>query len=195
MLKDLVRVPPYRFGEPLEEVVQDILRVGYQHRGRYEGGYEGKLDKDLGVILAITKIIEVGDGRVIPGDGASYHYVTFEALVFYPELQEIIDGEVVEIVDFGAFVRIGALDALIHVSQITDDYIVYDEKRGALIGKETRKVLEVGDRVRGRIVAVSLNPEKPKESKINLTMRQPGLGKWEWIIEEIEKKKKKGTSK
>lgn len=190
-----MRVPPDRFGEPLEEVVGDILRIGYQHRGRYEGGYEGKLDKDLGVILAITKIIEIGDGRVIPGDGASYHYVTFEALVFYPELQEIIDGEVVEIVDFGAFVRIGALDALIHVSQITDDYIVYDEKRGALIGKETRKVLEVGDRVRGRIVAVSLNPEKPKESKINLTMRQPGLGKWEWIIEEIEKKKKKETSK
>jgi len=190
VLKDLVRVPPQRFGEPLEEVIMEILKVGYEYKGRIEGGYEGKLDKDLGVILGIKRIIDIEEGRVIPGDGASYHYVTFEALVFYPELQEILDGEVVEIVDFGAFVRIGPLDGLIHVSQITDDYIVHDEKRGALIGKETKRVLEVGDRVRARIVAVSLNPEKPKESKINLTMRQPGLGKWEWLEDERRKKEK-----
>ena len=189
-----MRVPPERFGEPLDKVIIEILETGYEYKGRIEGGYEGKLDRELGVIMGIRKIIEIGEGRIIPGDGASYHYVTFEALVFYPELQEILDGEVVEVVDFGAFVRIGPLDGLIHVSQITDDYIVHDEKRGALIGKETKRVLEVGDRVRARVVAVSLNPDKPKESKINLTMRQPGLGKWKWLEEE-KKKKEKGKEK
>ncbi len=189
-----MRVPPRRFGEPLEQVIMEILKIGYDYKGRIEGGYEGKLDRDLGIILGIRKIIEIEEGRVIPGDGASYHHVTFEALVFYPELHEILDGEVVEIVDFGAFIRIGPLDGLIHVSQITDDYIVHDEKRGALIGKETKKVLEVGNKVRARVVAVSLNPDKPKESKINLTMRQPGLGRWEWLEEE-RKKKEKGKGK
>ncbi len=190
-MEELVRVPPERFGYPLEEVIEDILRRGYIFKGRQEGGFEGRLHPDLGMILAIYEIKEIGEGRVIPGDGAAYHRTKFEALVFQPELHEIIDGEVVEIVEFGAFIRFAAFDALVHVSQITDDYISYDKKREALVGKETRKVLEVNDKVRARIVAVSLNPEKQKESKINLTMRQPGLGKFEWIEEAKKKAEKK----
>lgn len=191
VMKELVRVPPERFGTKLEETVMDILKRGYDYRGRQEGGYEGRLHPELGMILAVTKIVDIEDGRVIPGDGAAYHPTTFEMLVFKPELHEIVDGEVVEIVDFGAFVRFASFDGLVHVSQLTDDFIVYDKKRGALVGKETRRALEVGDRVRARVVAVSLNPEKTKESKINLTMRQPALGKFEWIMEEKQKAKKK----
>lgn len=186
-----MRVPPNEFGKPLEEVIGNILEVGYEYNGRLEGGYEGKLDKDQGALLAVTEVKSIADGTVIPGDGAAFHNVTFEALVFAPELHEIIDGEVVEIVEFGAFVRFGPLDGLIHVSQITDDFIIYDKKRGALVGKESNKTLEVGDKVRARIVAVSLNSDKAKESKINLTMRQPGLGKFEWLKEAKEKGKTK----
>lgn len=145
----------------------------------------------MGVLLAVTEVREIKDGTVIPGDGAAYHTTTFEALIFKPELHEILDGEVVEIVEFGAFMRFGPLDGLIHVSQVTDDYLVHDAKRGALVGKESNKALCVGDKVRARIVAVSLNPEKSKESKINLTMRQPGLGKFEWLEEAKKKKEKK----
>lgn len=186
-----MRVPPEEFGKPLEESVEQILKVGYEYKGRLEGGYEGKLDKDQGTVLAVTEIKTIDDGTVIPGDGAAFHNVTFEALVFKPELHEIIDGEVVEIVEFGAFIRFGPLDGLIHVSQITDDFIIYDKKRGALVGKESNKTLEVDDRVRARVVAASLSSDKAKESKINLTMRQPGLGKFEWLEE--AKKKGKGA--
>ncbi len=190
----MVRVPPERFGEPLKETIEDILRRGYDYRGYTEGGYEGKLDKNLGVILAITKIIKIGEGKIVPGDGAVYHDVTFEALVFKPELHEVVEAEVVEVVNFGAFVRFGPLDGLIHVSQIMDDYIVYDKKREVLIGKQTNRVLMPGDKVRARIVTISLNPDK-KETKINLTMRQPGLGKLEWIEEEKKAMKEKAKEK
>jgi len=190
-MEELVRVPPGKFGNPLEEEIDDVLRKGYMYKGRQEGGLEGRLHAELGMILAVKEIKEIGEGRVIPGDGAAYHRTKFEALVFQPELHEVIDGEVVEIAEFGAFIRFAAFDALVHVSQITDDYISYDKKREALVGKETRKVLEVKDKVRARLVAVSLNPEKEKESKINLTMRQPGLGKFEWIEESKKKEKKK----
>jgi len=193
----LVRVPPDKFGKPLRNVIEEILKIGYEYtfhnRTRREGGYEGKLDKDLGMVLAITQIREIAEGKLIPGDGAGYHSTIFEALVFKPEIHEILDCEVVEIVEFGAFVRFGPLDGLIHVSQITDDYIIYDSKRSALVGKDSGKAVEAGDKVRARIVAISLNPEKSKESKINLTMRQPGLGKFEWLKE--EKKEKKGGEK
>ncbi|MFQ5975766.1 MAG: DNA-directed RNA polymerase [Candidatus Hydrothermarchaeales archaeon] len=193
VIEDIVRVPPDRFGEPLEDVLLDILKVGYDFKDGIEGGYEGLIDKDLGAILVVTGLKEVKEGRVISGDGAAYHTITFEAITFRPELHEIIDGEVVDIVEFGAFLRFGPMDGLVHVSQITDDYIIYDEKRGALLGKESKKALEVGDKIRARIVAVSMNPERSKEGKINLTMRQPSLGKFEWIEE--ERKKDKGEDK
>ncbi len=194
-MEDLVRVPPEEFGKPLNEVIKHILKVGYDYNGRLEGGYEGKLDKDQGTVLTVTEIKSIDDGSVIPGDGAAFHNVVFEALVIRPELHEIVDGEVVEIVEFGAFIRFGPLDGLIHVSQITDDFIVYDKKRGALVGKESNKTLEVGDKVRARVVAVSLNSDKAKESKINLTMRQPGLGKFEWLEEAKKKGKEKPVKK
>jgi DNA-directed RNA polymerase subunit E' len=189
-IEDVVRVPPARFGEPLQEVIEDILKHGYEFKGGTAGGYEGLIDRDIGVILTITDVDSIEDGRLIPNDGASYHRTIFDAIAFKPELHEILDCEVVDVVEFGAFVRFGPLDGLVHVSQIADDYISYDEKRAALIGKTTNRVLEVGNRVRARVVAVSSNPESQKEGKINLTMRQPNLGRFEWIAEDKEKKKK-----
>ncbi|GBE17805.1 ribonuclease R [archaeon BMS3Abin16] len=189
-VEDVVRVPPPRFGEPLTDVVEDVLKHGYEYKGGVIGGYEGLVDRDVGVVLAITDVESIEDGRLIPNDGASYHKTVFNAIVFKPELHEILDCEVVDVVEFGAFVRFGPLDGLVHVSQITDDYISYDEKRAALLGKTTNKVIEVGNRVRARVVAVSTSPDGQKEGKINLTMRQPNLGRFEWIAEEKEKKKK-----
>lgn len=182
-IEDTVRIPPNRFEEPLNEVASEIIN----------DTYVGKIDKKLGLMVTVKNIEEIGIGKVIMGDGAAYHDVVFNALFFKPELHEIVEGEVIEVTDFGAFVRIGPMDGLVHVSQVTDDYINYDAKRGALIGKESKKALEEGNRVRARIVALSLKGKSSKETKIGLTMRQPGLGRVEWIQKEKEKKgKKKG---
>jgi DNA-directed RNA polymerase subunit E' len=178
-IEDTVRVPPVLFDEPLEDVTFKLLNENYV----------GKIDKKLGLMVTVKEVEEIGVGRVIMGDGAAYHDVTFQALFFKPELQEIVEGEVIEITEFGAFVRMGPMDGLVHVSQVTDDYINHDAKRGALLGKESKKTLEEGNKVRARIVALSLKGKSSKETKIGLTMRQPGLGREEWIEEEKRKKK------
>lgn len=183
-IEDTVRIPPNRFGDPLNEVAVEILNENYV----------GKIDKKLGLMVTVKEIEKLGAGKVIMGDGAAYHDVVFDALFFKPELHEIVEGEVIEITEFGAFIRIGPMDGLVHVSQVTDDYINYDGKRGALMGKESKKSLEEGNMVRARIVALSLKGKSSKETKIGLTMRQPGLGRFEWIEEE-KKKKKKPTTK
>lgn len=182
-IEDTVRIPPNRFGDPLNEVAVEILNENYV----------GKIDKKLGLMVTVKEIEELGTGKVIMGDGAAYHDVVFDALFFKPELHEIVEGEVIEITEFGAFIRIGPMDGLVHVSQVTDDYINYDGKRGALMGKESKKSLEEGNMVRARIVALSLKGKSSKETKIGLTMRQPGLGRFEWIEEEKKKKKKPKT--
>ena len=57
-------------------------------------------------------------GKVIPGHGVTFIKVNFNAMTFFPKLQELVEGEIVEITDFGAFVRIGPTDALLHLSQV-----------------------------------------------------------------------------
>jgi DNA-directed RNA polymerase subunit E' len=175
-MEDTIRIPPETFGKPLEN-------VGHQ---QVKAKYEGVIDETLGYIIAVTNVKVSPIGKIIPGDGATYHKVTFSLLTFYPLLQEVVEGEVVEVADFGAFVRIGPIDALLHVSQLMDDFISYDERQGALIGKETKRKLAVGDKVRVRITAVSLG-RASGTAKIGVTARQPFLGKLEWIEEDVQK--------
>ncbi|MEM3731425.1 MAG: DNA-directed RNA polymerase [Candidatus Bathyarchaeia archaeon] len=178
-LEDTIRIPPETFGNPLES-------VGYQ---QVKAKYEGVVDEELGYVIAVIDVKVSPVGKIIPGDGAAYHKVTFSLLTFYPELQEVVEGEVVEVADFGAFVRIGPVDALLHVSQLMDDFISYDEKQGVLLGKETKRKVMNGDQLRVRITAVSLG-RAGTSGKIGVTARQPFLGKLEWIDEELQKIKR-----
>lgn len=175
-LGDTIRIPPEKFGNPIDVVAYEQVKMKY----------EGMIDEDLGYIVAATEIKVNPIGKIIPGDGATYHKVEFSILTFYPKLQEVVEGEVVEIADFGAFVRVGPVDALLHVSQLLDDYISHDEKQGILMGKETKRKLGTGDHVRVRITAVSLG-RGGGSGKIGVTARQPFLGKIEWIKEDLKK--------
>jgi DNA-directed RNA polymerase subunit E' len=175
-LEDTVRIPPEKFSEPIEKVGRKELKMKY----------EGIVDDALGYVIAVTKIKVNPVGKIIPGDGATYHRIAFSLLTFYPEIQEVVEGEVVEIADFGAFVRVGPIDALLHVSQLMDDFISYDDKQGVLMGKGTRRKLATGDHVRVRVTAVSLG-RGGVSGKIGVTARQPFLGKIEWINEDVKK--------
>jgi DNA-directed RNA polymerase subunit E' len=146
--------------------------------------YEGLIDDELGYVIAVTDIKISPFGKIIPGDGATHHRVTFSLLTFYPKVQEVVEGEVVEIADFGAFIRVGPVDALIHVSQIMDDFISYDDKQGVLMGKESKRKITTGDQMRVRTTAVSLG-RGGSFGKIGVTARQPFLGKLEWIDQDV----------
>jgi DNA-directed RNA polymerase subunit E' len=78
---------------------------------------------------------------------------------------------------------------MLHMSQISDEYIDYDEKNSRLVCKDSGRTIGVGDSLRARVVALSLNERDPRESKIGLTMRQPGLGTLTWIEEDMNKEK------
>jgi DNA-directed RNA polymerase subunit E' len=103
-------------------------------------------------------------------------------------MQEVVDGEVVEVVNFGAFVGIGPVDGLLHVSQISDEYLAYDEENQQLASRDSNRVLSVGDSVRARIVTKSIDERNPRDSKIGLTAKQPGLGKHGWLEEERKRR-------
>lgn len=175
-VRDTVRIPPRLFSQNMEESIIKALRE--QH--------EGKLDKDMGVIISVLNPREIGEGKIVPGDGAAHHETIFDVVVFKPELHELIKAKVAEITEFGAFLRFGPIDGLVHVSQVTDDFMSFNAKTGVLTGKDSKKMLQKSDLVAARITAVSMK-NTVTESKINLTMRQPGLGKEGWDKVKSEK--------
>ena len=184
-VEDTIRILPDKFGGDLDEVIKNSVQKTF----------EGTVRKEYGIIVAVQNIQQIGDGIVIHGDGAMYQKVAFDALTFMPNLQEVVDGVVCEIVEFGAFCHIGPIDALIHMSQIMNDYVQVDSENEIITGKEKKKTLRVGDSIRARIVSVSLNELSARESKIGLTMRQPALGAHEWIYKDEEEEMKKDKDK
>ncbi|NMB66772.1 DNA-directed RNA polymerase [Candidatus Woesearchaeota archaeon] len=175
-IQDYVRVEPKLFGLPTVESVQRQLAETYSEY----------YDKDIGKVLAVVDVMEVGEGVLIPGDGATYYNSKFKLLVFKPELQELVYCVVSEITNFGAFMDIGPLKGMIHISQTMDDFVNFN-KSNALTGKVSKRTLKKGDLCLARIVAIS---HKGGELKIGLTMRQPGLGRLDWIKEDQLKKEK-----
>ena len=174
-VEDYVRVVPRLFGLPTKEAVEQQLKETFK----------GFVNKDMGNVVSVIEVLEVGEGIIIPGDGAAFYNSRFKLLIWKPELQEIAFGTISEITNFGAFIDLGVCQGMIHISQTMEDYVSFS-KSGTLTGKSGKKNLHKGDSCLARIVAISY---KAGEPKIGLTMRQPGLGKLEWI--KAEKKKTK----
>ena len=173
LVTDHVRVEPNKFGMDTDEAV----------RAQLEESYSGFQDKDIGTVVAVLDVNEVKEGIIIPGDGAAYYESTFKLIVFRPELQELVYGQIEEITNFGAFISLGPIRGMIHISQTMDDFVSFSDT-GVLTGKDGKKNLVQGDKCVARIVAISYKGEEPK---IGLTMRQPGLGKLDWVKAEKEK--------
>ncbi len=175
-VEDYVRVEPKLFGLPTAEAVEKQLKETYSDY----------YSKELGKTISVIEILDIGEGVIIPGDGAAYYNSKFKLLVWKPELHELVYGEISEITNFGAFIDMGSIRGMIHISQTMDDYVSFS-KSNSLAGKASNRTLKVGDECLARIVAIS---HKGQDSKIGLTMRQPGLGKLEWIKEDAIKKQK-----
>ncbi|NYZ78116.1 DNA-directed RNA polymerase [Candidatus Micrarchaeota archaeon] len=164
--EESVRIPPNLFGMPLNKAALKILREQY----------ERTVDKQLGIVISLHNAKIKSPGRVLQGDGAAYFDIECDALSFTPVINEVIDGKVSEIVEFGAFVRLGPIDGLVHVSQVANDFMTFDKKQGSLVGRDSKRVVRKGDKVRAKVATVSLKDNIPN-SKIALTMRPEGLGK------------------
>ncbi len=173
--EDIVRIPPELFGTSIKKAALNILK----------SKYESMVSPSLGYIIIILDATVNPMGKIIAGNGGTFHRVTFDALTFFPQLQEVVNGELVDITDFGAFVRIGPADALLHLSQVMDDYLKSDVASGVILASQSGRTLRVGSTIRTRITAVSLG-KAATMGKIGITCRQPFLGADEWIKEELE---------
>jgi DNA-directed RNA polymerase subunit E' len=181
----IVSVSPIKLEGKLEEIIFNQIC----------NDFEGVINKDVGLVLAVTDLIEYNEGEIVPGDPNVFYKVRFSFVSFMPKLHEVMPGVVTQATDFGAFIKIGPFEGLCHISQIMEDFNSYNPDLPGFVGKESKQMLKVEDQVNTRIANVSLK-STITETKIGLTMRQLGLGKEDWmVVAEKEKKKKEKTAK
>jgi ribonuclease R len=78
------------------------------------------------------------------------------------KLGEHFPGYVTGVQAFGLFVELDEIyvQGLVHVSSMSDDYYVFDEKAHLLKGENTRRVYRLGDRVEVQLVRADLEQRK-----------------------------------
>ena len=79
--EDYVRIPPSEFGKPLEDIALAQLKARYENR----------VVREVGYVVAVLSVKVKREGKIIFGDGGTYHKARFTLLAFVP-----LDGEVVE---------------------------------------------------------------------------------------------------
>lgn len=182
--EDYVRVPPTEFGKPLEDIALQQLR----------NKYEGKVLREVGYVVAVLSTKVGREGKIVFGDGGTYHKAVFTILAYMPLDGEVVEGVVENVREMGMLVRIGPILGFINKIHVMDDpNIFFDASTKSYIGERTKRKVTVGDVVRARITGVSFTT--PREGtelllRVTLTMRMPGLGKMEWIKEKKPAAKK-----
>lgn len=177
--EDTIRIPAeyMRKGQSLDQHIDRLAMTAF----------EGRFDEENRFILVTNNHKPIGRGRIIHGDGAIYQRVSFDAVLFCMDDYEIVEGAVSEVNDFGAFVRIGPMEALLHKSQILEEMVESNVGMGWIEGRTSGRRIGVGSSVRSRIVSLSPDTSDPRRSKIGLTSKQPGLGCHDWLKEDAEK--------
>lgn len=159
-------------GEDLDRVALEVLR----------DKLEGIVDPQLGVVIAVVsaRVVSEGVALPLPGDPDFYFRVRYTVLAYEPILNEVVRGVVKDAREQGLIVDLGPIDGFVHRSQIIDENVeLLPDKRG--FKSESGKIIEVGDVVRARVSQIAKPTRRTLMLRVGLTMRQPYLGKEEYI--------------
>src|SRR5205807_9094545 len=110
-VEDVVRIPPQKFGDPIDDVAKEQIELKY----------ENYVDEQLGYVILVTGVDVVNTGKILPGDGSTHHRAVFKLLTFFPELHDVVEGDFVQVSEFGACECIGCEGVLLHSVQIIVD--------------------------------------------------------------------------
>ncbi len=86
------------------------------------------------------------------------------------EAGQVVDGTVQRITDFGAFVDIGGVDGLVHISELAHTHV-----------EKVTDVLSEGQEIQVEVLSVD-----PEEERISLSYKNTLPGPWEGIEERIK---------
>ncbi|XP_003380988.1 DNA-directed RNA polymerase III subunit polypeptide [Trichinella spiralis] len=82
--RQIIRIPPHRFGE-------DVVKYLERKIGEM---FINKVILNYGLGVCVHSIEEIGDSITLPGDGGAHTEVTWNMIVFHPNIGEVLKGEI-----------------------------------------------------------------------------------------------------
>ncbi|MBL4935336.1 ribonuclease R [Clostridium sp. YIM B02515] len=71
---------------------------------------------------------------------------------------QVYEGIISSVTSFGIFVELpNTIEGLVHISNMEDDYYVFDEKHLCLIGEKTKNMYRLGDEVKIKVTKVDID--------------------------------------
>jgi ribonuclease R len=134
-------------------VVHRMLRRLNREGAMPEGGKREALETEL---KSLGESCSAAERRAEAAERAA---VEWKTVLFLREREgEVFAGHISGVTDFGIFVRLDeiAADGMIHLSDLTDDYYSYDERRHRLVGERNGRIWRLGDALEVRLVRVDL---------------------------------------
>ena len=128
------------------EMIGDVIGTG------------GKVINEIIETTGVTTIDIEDDGQVFitsqSAEAAEKALAIIQAIVKEYKIGDIVEGQVVKILEFGAIVEFGGKDGMIHVSELKEGFV-----------KKVEDVVKIGDFVRAKII-------KMENGKIGLSLKQ-----------------------
>jgi len=121
----------------------------------------GYLEKQQRMIYSEEQLAAICDGisaserKAVDAERLSVKLKQVELMKSH--LGEEFHGIISGVTHFGIFVKITDVlaEGLVHVRDLEGDYYLYDEKKYALIGKATKKMFRLGDKIHVKLIRVN----------------------------------------
>lgn len=73
------------------------------------------------------------------------------------KIGQIYSGVISSVTSFGIFIELeNTIEGLVHISNMLDDYYIYDEKHHSLMGERLRKIYRLGDEIRVKVAKTNI---------------------------------------
>eukprot|EP00123_Amoebidium_parasiticum_P013590 comp22045_c1_seq1/m.32036 comp22045_c1_seq1/g.32036 ORF comp22045_c1_seq1/g.32036 comp22045_c1_seq1/m.32036 type:complete len:176 (-) comp22045_c1_seq1:24-551(-) len=147
MTHDLVLAPQY-FGPRLRKIIKAKLH------SEVEGTCSGR----YGFVIAVTKINEIGLGKIMETKGLVTFPIKYSAIVFRPFKNEVLDAVVTQVTKAGIFCQCGPLRTFISKGNAWSD-AVYDPNANppCLRSESNGLAVQLDDEIRIKIIGTRID--------------------------------------
>lgn len=112
------------------------------------------------------------EARAANAERASIKYKQVEFM--QDHVGEIYPGVISGVTDWGIYVELeNKIEGMVPISEIDDDFYLFDEKNYALVGKHTQRKFQLGDEVKVKIWRTNLE-KKQLDFRLAMENNQPG---------------------
>jgi ribosomal protein S1 len=141
-----------------------VSQLSLEHYPRVEDGDKNRI---LGVLQSY--IGQLFDVQIITADSAEEKLIVSEKAVFEKEMENklgalkiglVVEGTITGVVDFGAFVKFGELEGLVHISELAWQRI-----------ENPRDIVKVGQKVKAKVISID-------KGRVSLSIKQLQEDPW-----------------